>query len=222
MAYFGPEFNAFFRELAPNNHKEWFDENRSRYEKHVKKPFQEFVQAAILEVAQLNPAVKDLQPKDAIFRINRDIRFSKDKAPYKIQMSAVINPGGRKNFAGNGLYFELTPEHVRFYSGIYEASKDQLLAVRNAIANDPSGFKNLYSDPEFIKLYGEIRGEKNKILPKELKEAGEKEPLLFNKQFYFFCQHTESLTESNDLMSKLVEAYRVAQPIQNFFTKSLS
>lgn len=222
MTYFGPEFNAFFRELAPNNQKDWFDENRKRYEQHVKIPFQKFVQAAIQEVSLLNPAVKDLEPKDAIFRINRDIRFSKDKSPYKLQMSAVIGPGGKKNFAGNGLYFELTPEHVRFYAGIYEANKDQLLAVRQGIAANLDTFQKLYRAPEFVNLFGEIRGAKNKILPKELKSLGEKEPLLYNKQFYFFCEHSEKLTESEDLMSKLLEAYRVAQPLQNFFSKLVS
>lgn len=222
MAYFSSEFNAFFRELAPNNHKEWFDENRSRYEKHVKKPFQEFVRAAIDEMEKVNPAIKGLEPKDAIFRINRDVRFAKDKSPYKIQMSAVVGPGGKKNYTGNGLYFEFTPEHVRFYSGVYEADKDTLQAVRNSIAQNLNEFKSCYTNPDFKNLFGEIRGEKNKVLPKELKESGEQEPLLFNKQFYFFCEHPESLIESDDLMQKLLEAYRVAQPIQNFFSKSLS
>ena len=95
--YFSPDFLQFFKELAANNHKEWFDENRKRYETVVKKPFEVFVQHAIDEMAKLDPRLSELDPKKCIFRINRDIRFSKDKAPYKLNRSAAISVGGRND-----------------------------------------------------------------------------------------------------------------------------
>ncbi|MCB0846293.1 MAG: DUF2461 domain-containing protein, partial [Bacteroidetes bacterium] len=105
MPYFTPDYIAFFEELARNNTKEWFDQNRSRYEKSVKKPFYAFVERMIDLISEDDPAVM-ITPKDAIFRINRDIRFSNDKTPYKTNFSAVVSPGGRKEMVTPGLYFE--------------------------------------------------------------------------------------------------------------------
>ena len=92
MAFFTPDFLQFFIELAPNNNKDWFDINRKRYENSVKEPFKKFVQQLIGELAKSNPAFESLEAKDCIFRINRDVRFSKDKIPYKMMVSAVIAP----------------------------------------------------------------------------------------------------------------------------------
>ena len=78
--YFTPAFNKFFIDLAPNNNKDWFDVNRNRYEQDVKLPFRGFTADVIKEISKIDPTVK-MEAKDAIFRINRDIRFSKDKYP---------------------------------------------------------------------------------------------------------------------------------------------
>ncbi len=92
MAFFTEDFLNFFIELAPNNHKDWFDLNRKRCEESIKKPFYAFTQHLIDRITKSDAAFKDLLAKDCVFRINRDIRFSKDKSPYKLQYSAVIAP----------------------------------------------------------------------------------------------------------------------------------
>ncbi|MBU2020150.1 MAG: DUF2461 domain-containing protein [Bacteroidetes bacterium] len=222
MAYFSSDFNQFFRELAPNNHKDWFDENRKRYQHSIKEPFQDFVALALEALSIENPLIKEVLPKECIFRINRDVRFSKDKSPYKLRCSAIVGPGGKKNFSGESLYFEFGPEHVRFYAGAYEIEKENLQKLRESIALNGDEFKSLYTDPIFKNYFGEVRGEKNKILPKELKLAGENEPLIFNKQFYFFKQFPAEMVESDDLLNALKEAYKISRPMQQFFNKSLS
>ena len=86
-AYFEEDFLDFFTELAFNNEKSWFDVNRKRYEKSVKDPFKAFVVDMIAGIAEFDPSITtDLQPKDVSFRINRDIRFSKDKTPYNLSL----------------------------------------------------------------------------------------------------------------------------------------
>ena len=96
MAYFTQDFIDFFQELSANNHREWFHANKKRYEQQVKVPFQSFVQLMIDRVQEVDRNVV-LTPKDAIFRINRDIRFSADKTPYKTNVSAIISSGGKKD-----------------------------------------------------------------------------------------------------------------------------
>lgn len=219
MAFFTPDFLQFFIELAPNNHKDWFDLNRKRYEKSVKEPFKEFVEHIIKEIAKTDASFKDLEAKDCIFRINRDIRFSKDKTPYKMNVSAVVAPEGKKSKAVNGIYFEFGPEHVRVYGGIYEIDKDDLLTVREGIANDLNGFQEAYSNPRFKKVFGTILGEKNKVIPKELKEAADKEPLIFNKQWYFYAQFDAETVLDPKLDQLLLDCFEAGKPVEHYFNK---
>lgn len=219
MSFFTPDFLKFFIELAPNNHKDWFDLNRKRYEKSVKEPFKDFVEHIIKEIAKTDASFKDLEAKDCIFRINRDIRFSKDKTPYKMNVSAVVTPEGKKSKAVNGVYFEFGPEHVRVYGGVYEIDKDDLLTVREGIANDLKGFQEAYSNPRFKKVFGTILGEKNKVLPKELKEAAEKEPLIFNKQWYFYAQFDAETVLDPKLDQLLLDCFEAGKPVEHYFNK---
>ena len=217
MAFFTSDFLQFFIDLAPNNNKEWFDANRDRYEQHVREPFKKFVQHLINEISKKAPEYKNLEPKDCIFRINRDIRFSKDKTPYKMMVSAVISPGGKKDKAINGIYFELGPEFLSVFAGVYEADKTDIAAIREGIAENISGFQRLYRDKKFSELYGEILGNKNKIIPKELKPAAEQEPLIFNKSWYFKAEFPAETILSEKLDKTILNALAVSQPIQEFF-----
>ena len=219
MAFFTPDFLQFFIDLAPNNHKDWFDLNRKRYEKSVKEPFKDFVEHMIKEIAKTDLNFKEVEAKDCIFRINRDIRFSKDKTPYKMNVSAVVAPEGKKSKAVNGIYFEFGPEHVRVYGGVYEIDKDDLFTVREGIANDLKGFQEAYSNPKFKKVFGTILGEKNKVIPKELKEAADKEPLIFNKQWYFYAQFDAETVLDPKLDQLLLDCFEAGKPVEQYFNK---
>ncbi|MFN3875208.1 MAG: DUF2461 domain-containing protein, partial [Flavobacteriales bacterium] len=183
MAWFTPDFNRFFKDLAKNNRKEWFDANRDRYERSVKQPFEAFVAEAIGRIAAHDKSMA-IAPKDAIFRINRDIRFSKDKAPYKLEASAIISPAGRKDHGIPGLYFALGPESVKFYGGCYMPDKERLQAIREAIAKDGKGFRRVIEAKPFKERFGMVQGEANKVLPPEFRPHAAHEPLIANKQFY--------------------------------------
>ena len=220
MQYFSSEFNQFFKELAANNHKEWFDANRKRYEKHVKEPFKTFVWDFIQEVSKYDPELMN-ESKDVIFRINRDIRFSKDKTPYKTNLSAAIMKGGRKNMAYAGYYFELGPEHVRFYMGLYQLTSQQLDAVRTFIAADPYHYIQTISNKEFHKAFGSIRGEKAIRLKKEYACVAEQVPTIYNKQFYAFAEFDASLVESNELFNKFIELFKIARPVSKMLNKAI-
>ncbi len=220
MAFFTEDFLRFFIELAPNNNKEWFDLNRKRYERSVKNPFRDFVQYLINSLSKKDPTFKNLEAKDCIFRINRDIRFSNDKSPYKLFVSAVIAPSGKKSKAVNGIYFELGPEYIRVYGGIYEIDKEDLQNVREGIAADPEGFRKAYTNEHFVKVFGGIiHGEKNKVLPKDLKSAAEIEPLIFNKQWYFYAEFDAETALNKDLDALILDCYEAGRPVENFFNK---
>ncbi len=221
MAYFNPDFLQFFKDLAANNHRDWFTANKKRYESVVKDPFKLFVEEMIERMAKEDKRIS-LEAKDAIFRINRDIRFSKDKTPYKTNVSAIITPGGKKDKTTPGLYFEFGPENVRIYGGVYMLDKDQLYDVRQYICDHASQFQKAISDKDFVKKYEEIRGEKNKVIPKEFRESAENQPLIFNKQFYYFAKLDPEVVLQDDLADILMAYYHASNPVRDFLTKAIS
>ena len=220
MAYFTQDYLDFFKELAANNHKDWFHANKKRYELSVKEPFNVFVQDIIDQTAKVDDRFEG-KAKDAVFRVYRDVRFSKDKTPYKLQMSAVVAPGGKKEGMGiPGMYLELGPAHFRFYSGIYQPEKEMLYRIREHIIKHASEFNKLVTDADFVKRFGEIRGEKNKVLPKEFKAAAEKQPLIFNKQFYFFAELPPETILRDDFADIIMEYFHASNPMREFLTKA--
>ena len=219
MAFFSPDYLQFFIELAGNNNKDWFDLNRKRYEQNVKKPFADFIQHIIKSLATNDSSFEGLEVKDCVFRINRDIRFSKDKTPYKMMCSAVVTPAGKKSKAVNGVYIELGPEHMRVYGGVYEIDKEDLETVRDAIAQDISKFQKAYKNARFVKTFGEILGDKNKISPPHLRDSAAIEPLIFNKQWYFYTQFEPETILQENLDEIVLNCYEAGRPVESFFNE---
>lgn len=217
---FDPQFTWFFENLEKNNHKEWFDEHKKVYQNAVKKPFNQLVET-VITLMQTEDASLMVEPKNCIFRINRDIRFSKDKTPYKTFVSAAIARGGKKEMAVPGLYFQLNHRAIEVYGGVYMPNKTQLEDIRYYIANNLESFKQAYSQPEFVKTWGNIKGEKNKIIAKDLREMAEIEPLIMNKQFYWQAQLPQHYLLEPNLPQTLFNCYRNAKALNTFFTKAI-
>lgn len=212
---FKPLFH-FLEELKRNNSRDWFKSNKSTYERDVKKPFEDLVHDILLQIATMDKDFSDLEVKNCIFRIHRDVRFSKNKDPYKVHMSALITPFGKKGMSDKGFYFEMGVENIRFYAGMYQPSKEEVYNIREAIGNELGTFKKLYTDTTFIKTFQEIRGEKNKRISPEFKDQSDKEPLLFNKQWYIFKDFSREETSESQFVNTLLETYRISLPLQNF------
>ncbi|MEX0967705.1 MAG: DUF2461 domain-containing protein [Bacteroidia bacterium] len=220
MSYFSKDFIAFFLELEKNNHKAWFDENRKRYETSVKKPFQSFVQEMIKRIQAVDPEIQ-LEPKNAIFRINRDIRFSQDKSLYKTHMAAIISPQGRKDHQHPGLYFQFGGEKAWIGGGAYQLEKDTLQKLREHIATHPGKLEKLSNQKEFKAKFGELKGEKNKVLPKEFKDAAQEQPLLFNKQFYYMVETDADIILKPNLPEIMMDYYMTAKPVNDYLKEAM-
>jgi len=222
MAYLTSAFNQFFIELAANNNKNWFDENRNHYHKDVKEPFEKFISALIEAVKEYEPTL-DMKPGDAIFRINRDIRFAKDKTPYKLNRSALVSKYGRKEAGHPSLYVELGPERIYLAGGAYEPTKEQLEKIREAIAADVKGWRKAIGDKDFVKYFEEVRGEVNKRLSdSELTQAAAEEPMIYMKQFYYQCQLEPEMVTNKNLVQEIMKRYKAAQPVHLFLEEALT
>ncbi|HCS21707.1 MAG TPA: TIGR02453 family protein [Bacteroidetes bacterium] len=219
MPHFSPAFLSFFKELAKNNTTEWFNANRKTYEKEVKKPFADFVMDMIIRIQKHEPEIQ-IKPADAIMRINKDIRFSKDKTPYNTHVAAILSKTGKKDKSYPGLYFQLSPEGLAIYGGAYMIENDKLEKIREHIATHLKEFKSLYSDAAFKEKFGAIQGEQHKRIPQAFQEAHAKEPLIANKQFYFSAFLKPEIIVSEKLPEKIMEYYIVGKKINDFLKQA--
>jgi uncharacterized protein (TIGR02453 family) len=215
MAWFKEDYELFFKDLEQHNNREWFTTNKKRYERFVKHPFDAFVTDMILRMQTIDASCR-LEAKDAVFRIYRDIRFSKDKTPYKTRMSAVIGQGGRKAPSMEGMYIEIGHQHLRLYGGIYQPDSDQLMRIRQEILYNLETFESLLNEPDFQAAFGTIHGERNKRLNAPFNEVVDRQPLIANKQFYYYTDLNPALITSDELVDALFVAYEKSAPMRRF------
>ncbi|MES2704683.1 MAG: DUF2461 domain-containing protein [Bacteroidota bacterium] len=220
MAYFTKSFLDFFKGLSANNTAAWFAENKKQYETAVKEPFKLLVGEMISRIQKHQPEI-EIAPADAIFRINKDIRFSKDKIPYNTHVSANISSQGRKSKEEPGFYFQLSHDKIMVYGGAYMVEPATLQKIRSAIAGDPKKFATLYNDKNFKEKYGDIQGEKNKKIPDEFKAAVDKEPLVANKQFYYTAEISAKHITQDDLPDTLMEYYKAGKKMNDYLKAAM-
>ena len=153
----------FLAKLNKNNNRDWFNAHRADYER-AREAFEIFVDALIREHGKIED-LKGVAAKDCIFRIYRDVRFSKDKSPYKTHMAAAITPGGKQS-GKLGYYLHVGPDNQSFIAGgLHMPDSKQLGKFRQAIARDASKFKKVLAHKDFVKYLGTVGGDKLKTAP---------------------------------------------------------
>lgn len=217
---FTTSYLSFLKDLSRNNNTDWFNLNKKTYEKEVKKPFELFIEELIAEIHQITPEIL-ISPKDAIFRINRDIRFSTDKSPYKTEMSAVISKNGKKSNPCPGLYINLGTEKAVIASGLKMLEKEELKEVRHHIADNLDQFEAIISENAFKSAFGGIQGDSIKRLPEEFKDAAEAQPLLYNTSFLAIAELPASEIIKPDFGKKVINLYKLTLPFATFFKEPL-
>lgn len=142
---------TFLRQLKKNNHKEWFDANKDAYKKSFAE-FTGFIDEMIGRIAEFDSTVKAVEAKDCVFRIYNDVRFAKDKPPYKSHFGAFITSAG-KGSAGPGYYIHLEPGGIFAGGGLYMAEGPVMQKIRERIASDPKSLKTIIQSKSFKSAY---------------------------------------------------------------------
>lgn len=215
---------AFFRELRQNNNKEWFDLNRPRYEK-VKKDYQQLVSRILEQMQKHDPNLAHLQVKDCTFRINRDVRFAKDKSPYKTNLGIIITPFGRKlDFAG--YYVHIDEEAGSFAGGgLYMPQSDTLKKVRREVADFYEDLEEILQAPSFTKVYGELDREPGTVLSRPPKGFNSDDPAI---EYLKMKSYTATAPLDNQWLTdpmgieKVVAILRELKPLLDFFNRAIS
>ncbi len=207
----------FLKDLKKNNNKAWFDKNRSRYE-DAKQDYSSFIQVLIEKQGVKDPGIAHLAPKDCLFRINRDIRFSKDKSPYKTNFGAYINKGGKKSNLG-GYYFHLEPGRSFAGGGLYIPQPEDLRKVRQEIDYNFDAFRKIVESKKFKSVFKTLDFSDEYTLsrlPKGYEPENPAAEYLKLKSFIAFVELKDEDLTSKTLVKKTLEAFETLQPLLMF------
>ena len=212
----------FLKELKKNNNKPWFDAHRKQYD-DAKTDFASFVQSIIDKHGKKDESIAHLKAKDCMFRINRDVRFSKDKSPYKDNMGAYMSRGGKKSPFG-GYYFHCEPGRCFAGGGLWMPMPAELNKVRQEIDYNFNEFKKIIGSKKFKSIYGDLSRDKEYVLsrvPKGYEADNPAADYLKLKSFVAMVSLKDAEVTSKDLTKKILNAFETLQPLLEFINESL-
>jgi uncharacterized protein (TIGR02453 family) len=212
----------FLKDLSKNNNKPWFDANRKQYE-NAKTDFAGFIQTIIDKHGKKDESIAHLKAKDCLFRINRDVRFSKDKSPYKNNMGAYINKGGKKSLFG-GYYFHCQPGQSFVGGGLWMPMPPELAKVRQEIDYNFDAFKKIVGSKKFKTAYNDLSRDGEYILsrvPKGYEADNPAAEYLKLKSFVAMVPVKDAELNSKDLSKKVLSAFEALQPLLEFVNQSI-
>jgi uncharacterized protein (TIGR02453 family) len=210
----------FLTQLAQNNNREWFQLNKRQYDE-AKAEMESFVNSIIPELAKFDETVRYVEAKDCIFRIFRDVRFAKDKSPYKINMGAWITRSGRKS-SGPGYYIHIEPGESFLGAGVYMPEPDQLKKIRNEIYYNVSEFKAIL-DEKRLKKYGAGLSDydKGKVAPRDFPKDFPDIDLLKYKHYTLMHQLRDEIVTSEHFHEVVMMVFKTMYPLNIFLRRAL-
>lgn len=211
---------SFLKKLKSNNNKEWFEAHKEQY-LEAKQEFEDFVQKLILQLAKFDKSIdQSMQAKNCVFRIYKDVRFSKDKTPYKTNFGASINPGGKKSLSA-GYYFHLQPGNVFIAGGNYMPQPDQLQAIRQEIDYNGNKLEKIINSKAFKAYFDGLDEEdKLKTVPKGYDKENKYIELLKLKSFIAYKEIEVNKMQSKDFFTYAVNGYKAMLPLNQFLREA--
>ena len=212
----------FLKDLARHNDREWFEKNKSRY-LESKQGFEELVGRVLAELVKFDPKLGGLDPKKLAFRIYRDVRFSKDKRPYKIHMGAGFSPNG-KLVQEPGYYLHIQPGNKSFVAGgIYEPDAENLSKIRQEIDYNPDGLKKIMSSTSFRKMFdGFDDFDRLKTAPKGYPKDHPHIEWLKNKSLIVSVMLTDKQVTDKKLVKTVASACKTIKPLNDYIRDAIS
>jgi uncharacterized protein (TIGR02453 family) len=217
-----PQTLKFLSQLKKNNNKPWFDAHRAQYEA-ARIDFSNFIQLLIDALQKSDTTITGTTAKDSQFRINRDVRFSKDKRPYKDNFGAFIARGGKKSIFA-GYYFHLAPGNSFIGGGLWHPEPANLKKVRQEIDYNWDEFQSILKNKNFKKTFGDLYKGDDLSLKRMPKGYAEDHPAMSYLKLQSLIAEQkiadEDLTKAS-LHKKALGAFQQLQPLLNFINRSL-
>ncbi len=214
----------FLKDLTVNNNKEWFNDNKIRYQT-AKDDFESYIDQLIALAHSIDPSIGHPHAKDCIFRIYRDVRFSKDKLPYKNNFGAYIAHGGRKSpYAG--YYLHIEPDNSFIGGGIYCPNPQILKTVRESIMDNAEEYIGIIKNKTFKKTFHEVWGEKVKTAPKGFSKNDPNIDLIRPKSYALVSNLSDEEILDQKFEKQIIKTFKTMKPFNDFLNiaikKSLS
>lgn len=210
---------AFLKAIKINNNKEWMDANRKDYEA-AKQNYEDFTTEVLKGFTDFEPTFAELTAKQCTFRINRDIRFSQNKAPYKSNFGAAFSRGGKKSPYAD-YYFQLQPCNSFVAGGLWMPPADRLKAVRQEIDYDLPAFEKILQQKDFKKLFPLMEGEQLKTAPQGYTTDNPAINYLRFKSFTVFHPLNDKTVMSKDFPQDLLSMFKTMKPFMDFLNRSV-
>lgn len=212
---------SFLKKLKSNNNSEWMQAHKEEY-LEARKEFEFLVQEILVRLSQRDSRFQYLEPKDCIFRLNRDVRFSDNKKPYKENFAAFFGIGGKKSFLP-GYYVSFSPRENFAGGGLWHPEPDKLIKVRRFIAENGSDLLALTEETKFKKTFGTLSDEHTlKRVPKGFESDHEFAEFLKLKSFVATRDLTAKEVLAKGLGQKIDGVFRDLKPLNDFLTKAVS
>jgi len=217
-----PQTIEFLKELISNNNREWFQANKAAYDT-ARENVIEFTTELLKLMHKVDPGIDEaLNPKKAVMRIYRDIRFSKNKTPYKNNFGISIPTSGLKS-GGIEYYFHITPGASFIGGGYWMPENDHLKKIRQEIDYNANDLKAIIDEPEFVKLFGDYRKQEQlKTVPKGYEADNENIDLLKLKSFVAWHPLKDKELFKPDAVQNIAEVCRKIHPLTVFLKNSLA
>jgi uncharacterized protein (TIGR02453 family) len=210
----------FLKQLSKNNNKEWFDINRKTYEV-CKVEFETIIKILLDKSLVFDKQLAGLEAKKCLFRINKDVRFSKDKSPYKLNMGASINPGGKKSMIP-GYYIHIEPGKSFLAGGSYQPMPEMLAAIRQEIDYNSAEFKKIISARDFKLYFKELSQEdKLKTAPKGYEKTHPDIALLQLKHFITVHPLSDEDVLNKNFPTYAAKVFKAMLPLNLFLRKCM-
>ncbi len=211
---------SFLSGLKQHNHSEWFQEHKKDYQK-ARAEFENLITELIPALQQLDPSVGDIDVKSSIFRINRDVRFSKNKDPYKTNFGSFMARGGRKSIFG-GYYVQIEPDASFVGGGVYCPQGPALKKLRTEIYYNPEEFRRIIEEGQFQKAFGGLAEmEKLKKGPVGFDKNFEHMDLLLHKNYVTMRALSRDELLSENLVRLILESFAAMVPLNSFLNRAL-
>ena len=215
--WFGPGSLAFLKGLKKNNRREWFEPRKPEYQREVLDPLRAVAEELDVRFARLAPEF-EANPKRSLFRIYRDVRFSKDKSPYKTHLAASfpwVSADGSwdRGEGGVGGYFHFQPGEMYLGGGMWHPEPARLAAWRAHVMADRGGVHTAIEDPRFLKAFGPVEGERTKRVPAGVFADDPDVELLKLKQVLFGRRLSDADVQSSRLPVLMADSFATAVPV---------
>jgi len=220
---FPQDFFAFFRELKERNDRAWFEANKERFKASVQSPMSDFIAAIAAPLSRVSKEfIADPRPNGgSMFRIYRDIRFSKDKRPYKEHGACQFRHRLGRDVHAPGFYVHLEPGEVFFGGGLWMPEADALFKVRSAIATKTPAWKKVASGNDFARRFGRVEGDALTRPPKGFDPDHPAISDLKRKSFHVMQASSEKAAQSRGFAEEAAAAFKGASPLMKFLCEAL-